>query len=161
MNGVEERRVPVRVAGFNVVELVGGLILIVAGASAAIVAQRYGLGTARNVGPGMFPMLLGATLALLGLGVVIEGRTSSTLLPQIPWRPIITISLGLAAFGFLVERAGAIAAVVSLIFLAGLAEEKFRPVTLIAIAAVTVGFTAMLGWAFYGALTLDLLPRSR
>jgi hypothetical protein len=161
MTDIEDTRKPVRIAGFNVVELVGGMALVIAGISAAIVAQGYGLGTARNVGPGMFPMLLGATLALIGVGVVLEGRTSATLLPEIPWRPIIAISLGLAAFGLLVERAGAIAAVASLIFLAGLAEKKLRLVTLAGIAVVTVGFTAVLGWAFYGALTLDLLPRSR
>jgi hypothetical protein len=161
MNDAGEARRPVHIAGFNAVELVGGLVLVTLGAAAAIVSHRYGLGTMRNVGPGMFPMLLGATLALLGLGVVLEGRTSTTVLPRIPWRPIIMISAGLAAFGLLVERAGALAAVVSLIFLSGLADDRFRPVTLAAIAVATVGFTAMLGWAFYGALTLDLLPRSR
>ena len=152
---------PIRVAGINVIELVGGLALVAVGLGAAYMALDFGLGTRRNVGPGMLPMLLGVVLAIVGLAVIVEGRTSTAQLPYVAWRPIIAICAGLAAFGFLVERAGAVAALVALIGLTALAETTLRLKTTILITLALLVVTAGLSWAFYGAMTLDLLPRSR
>ena len=157
----DNQKMPVRTAGFNVIELTGGLVIVGIGIATVIASHSFGLGTARNVGPGALPMLIGGLLVVLGVGIILEGRTSLTPMPDLPWRALLSISLGLTAFGLLIERAGAIAAIAALIFLSSFAEQKFRPVAIIGISMFAIGFAALLSWAFYGALTLDLLPRSR
>ena len=149
---------PVRIAGFNVVELVGGGVLSAVGIAAAIASANYGLGTLRQVGPGMFPMCLGIVLALMGVAVIFDGRRSMSVAPRAPWRPILAICAGLAAFGLLVERMGAIAAIVGLVVLVGFAEPKSRPKTLAGIALAAIAFMSVLAWAFYGAVNIQLLP---
>lgn len=154
----EPERRPVRIAGFNVVELVGGAILSLVGIAAAVASADYGLGSLRQVGPGMFPMCLGIVLALMGVAVIFDGRRSMSVAPKAPWRPILAICAGLAAFGLLVEEMGAVAAIVGLVVLVGFAEPKYRPKTLAGIALAAIIFMAILAWAFYGAVNIQLLP---
>lgn len=157
----DNQPMPIRIAGFNVIELTAGLVIIGIGIATIIASQSFGLGTTRNVGPGALPMLIGGLLVVMGAGVILEGRTSLTPMPEVPWRALLSISLGLGAFGLLIERAGAIAAIAALIILSSFAEQKFRPVAVVGISVFAIGFAALLSWAFYGALTIDLLPRSR
>ena len=151
-------RQPVRLAGFNVVELVGGAVMSLTGVAAAVAASTYGLGTARAVGPGLFPLCLGVVLAVMGVAVIFEGRTSTALPPKVPWRPILSITAGLIAYGLFVERLGAFAAVVALIVCAGFAEPRFRPGSTLGVALACCAFMAALAWAFWGAITIRLLP---
>ena len=50
-----------------------GLLLIAVGTLAVAIAHDYPLGTARRMGPGYFPIVLGALLVLFGIYVLVKG----------------------------------------------------------------------------------------
>ena len=50
-----------------------GLMLIVIGAAAIFVARSYPFGTALRMGPGYFPVMLGALLILFGVAILAVG----------------------------------------------------------------------------------------
>jgi hypothetical protein len=154
----EEERVPHRIAGFNTLELAAGLIILVLGVIVAAESLTYPFGTLRNVGPAIFPMLLGIILAALGLTIIFEGRVSLAVAPAVPWRAILAICASLASFALLIDRAGAYVAIFALIFLAGLADRTFRPVTLLIVAFCLCAFVTALVMGFRGIVNIDLLP---
>lgn len=153
-----ESGVVIRVAGFNVVDLAGGAILVLLGLAAAWEASGYGLGSLANIGPGFFPMMLGFVLAGFGVAVMLEGQLSTATLPPLPYRALASIAGGLLLFGLLLERAGAFVAIAALIGVSGLAERRIRPLHLLGIAIVLCLFMALLSYFFHGVVTVDLLP---
>ncbi len=50
-----------------------GLLLIAIGAVAMLIARNYPFGTALRMGPGYFPIVLGALLILFGLYILASG----------------------------------------------------------------------------------------
>ena len=50
-----------------------GLMLIVIGAAAILVARNYPFGTALRMGPGFFPVMLGGLLIVFGLTILAIG----------------------------------------------------------------------------------------
>jgi len=153
-----ENREPHRVAGFNTLELGAGLVVLALGLLVIVEARSYPWGTMRNVGPGIFPTLLGIVLSGLGLAVIAEGRLSRAIAPQVPWRAILAICAALASFAFLIDRAGAFVSIFALIFIAGVAERRFRPLMLLCVALGLCAFTAALVLGFRGIVNMDLLP---
>ena len=153
-----EGQPPHRVAGFNTLELAAGIIVFAAGVVVALESLSYQMGSLRNVGPGIFPLLLGLVLAALGLAVVLEGRISDAVAPAVPWRAILAICASLGSFALLIDRAGAYVSIFTLIFLAGLAERDFRPKTLAAVALSLCAFITALVLGFRGIVNMDLLP---
>lgn len=150
---------PRRIKGFNVLDLIGGGLLVGLGVAVVIIASRYSLGSLRNIGPGMFPLLLGVVVVALGFAVMLEGRVSNARLARVPVRAALSISAGLGAYAFLIQPAGAIAAIFALILLGGLAEQRPRFVELILLASGLTAFMAIMLWAFPGMMPVTLLPR--
>lgn len=149
---------PRRIGGFNTVELTAGVIVLITGIYVVIESLSYPFGSLQNVGPAVFPMLLGIILAALGLGIVFEGRIATTISPKIPYRAILAICAGLAAFAFLIDRAGAFISIFALVFLSGLAEKPFRPVPLLGVVVGLCLFITVLVLGFRGIVNISLLP---
>lgn len=147
-----------RIAGINTLELAAGLIIFALGVIIAVESLTYPFGTLRNVGPAIFPMLLGIILAMLGLTITFEGRVSLAVAPAIPWRAILAICASLASFALLIDSAGAYVAIAALVFLAGLADRPFRPVTLLIVSICLCVFITALVMGFRGIVNIDLLP---
>src|ERR1700761_5098397 len=55
----------------------GGALMMAIGLSTAYVGTGYGVGTFSRMGPGFFPAVLGAMLALVGLGIAVNGKATS------------------------------------------------------------------------------------
>jgi putative tricarboxylic transport membrane protein len=158
MTNPDEPKTPHKFAGFNVVELAAGVVVLVAGLVVALESITYPMGTMRNVGPGIFPTLLGIILAMLGIAVIFEGRASQAVAPKVPWRALLAVCASLGSFALLIDRAGAFVAIFSLIFLAGLADKTFRPFTLCCVACGLCAFITALVMGFRGIVNIDLLP---
>src|SRR5947209_3698433 len=84
-----------------------GALMIATGGTAIAIARDYAFGTALRMGPGYFPIVLGAMLIVFGLyflatglmrGEKIEGSWSL--------RALVIVPLSLVLFGVLIERAG-------------------------------------------------------
>ena len=154
----EDTKPPHRIAGFNTLELAAGFLIFAVGLIVAVESLSYPFGSLRNVGPAIFPMLLGIILAALGLAIVFEGRVSLAVAPRVPWRAVLAICAALGAFALLIDSAGAYVAIFALIFLSGFADRPYRPVTLFCVALSLCAFITALVMGFRGIVNIDLLP---
>jgi hypothetical protein len=123
-------------------DLIGGILLIIAGGFAAIYAQRYALGTMRNMGPGFFPTMLGIGLTLMGAIIATSSLRRSGTLPTLKLRELGLVLLGIVCFALLLRGAGLVVATLVTVVVCSLAdrETQWRARVLIAasIAALTV-----------------------
>jgi hypothetical protein len=104
-----------------------GLLYVAFGAAALWIARDYPIGSAGRMGPGYFPMALSALLIGLGAFIFIKGLTrEGAPLGQFAWRGAFLVIGATVAFGYLLERAGVIVALLVLIFGSALASVKFR-----------------------------------
>lgn len=119
--------------------LAGGLLFAALGLAAAVAAWGYSIGTPGNMGPGFFPVLLGALLALLGLlnaATALRGAPAGAENARIGRS--LMLPLGIFVFGLLVERAGVIASTLALVACVWLAGFGFKLWEIVAVAAVLV-----------------------
>jgi uncharacterized membrane protein len=104
-----------------------GLLLIAVGAGAILVARDYPFGTALRMGPGYFPVMLGALLILFGLAILAAGlRRGERIAGSWSLRAIFVLPLSLVLFGLLMQHAGFVPAMLVLIFGAAAAGSEFR-----------------------------------
>ena len=101
------------------------------------------------MGPGYVPLVLGGSLALLGMAVIGTGvsrwRASGEPLTEeshhgaVPWRAIALLTASIFVFGAGVDPLGLVPALLVTTFLAGLAD---RDNSVLAAAVIAVGLTA-------------------
>jgi putative Ca2+/H+ antiporter (TMEM165/GDT1 family) len=121
----------------------GGLIVLV-GLGTVLEARTYNTGTLTHMGPGFFPMMLGA--ALIIVGVMIAGSATAAraddgtlVLPQPEWRGWLCIIAGPILFIVLGHYGGLIPATFSCVFVAALGDRSATVKgSLILAVAVTV-----------------------
>jgi hypothetical protein len=125
-----------------------GAMLIAIGIAAIFIAKDYPFGTALRMGPGYFPIMLGAILTLFGLYLVVQGiRSSETVEGNWSLRALVVVPLSLVLFGVLMDRAGFIPAIVVLIFGSAAAGTEFKLVEVALLTVVlTVFCTAVFIW---------------
>lgn len=117
----------------NYRDLLGGCILLLIGGGVALISVgTMRLGTFQNMGPGFFPTALGLILAAFGVMIAIpawfrEGEA----MQAIQWRSTFCVLASLAAFALVQRLLGIIPATALLIFVAHLAEPKFKPLSLL------------------------------
>jgi hypothetical protein len=136
-------------------DVLAGLAFIGFGLAFAVGASRYALGTALNMGPGYFPLLLGAVLIGLGILVIVKGRIAGEVseIGPVPWKAIALIIGALLFFGATIGGLGVVPAVFLTALLAGLAGE--RP-GVVAPVVIAVGLTITCVLIFIVALQLRL-----
>src|SRR5688500_15944975 len=93
------------------------------------------------MGPGFFPLVLGAILVLLGVLIVGSGfvaeREEEVGSP--PWRAIVLLTLAFILFGLTIRNLGVVGALFVSILLAALASERIGTLGALVIAtALTV-----------------------
>jgi len=117
----------------------GGVMLIAIGIAAIVIAKDYPFGTALRMGPGYFPVMLGAILVLFGLYLGVKGVLSSDRIAG-NWslRALVIVPLSLILFGVLMDHAGFIPAIVVLIFGSAAAGTEFK---LVEVALLTIVLT--------------------
>jgi len=130
-----------------------GLMLIAIGAVAIFIARDYTFGTSLRMGPGYFPIVLGALLILFGLYIAAQGLRSGAekIEGSLSLRALIILPLSLALFGLLIDRAGFIPALMVLIFGSAMASTQFR---LVEVLLFTAFLTALCAVVFVWALGL-------
>jgi hypothetical protein len=118
-----------------------GVMLIAIGVLAVTIARNYPFGTSLRMGPGYFPSLLGGLLVLGGLHLLVKGLRSSDMIES-GWslRALILVPLSLVLFGFLMDRAGFIPALMVLIFGSAAAGKEFN---LVEVLVLAVGLTIL------------------
>lgn len=131
-----------------------GVIYIVIGLGAVALAQEYRMGTAFKMGPGYFPVVLGALLAVIGVVSIIRSllRVGEPI-GAFAIKGLILVVAGVALAGYLFRNAGMIVALPLLIMITAYASIKFSWRASIALA---VGLTAFCILVFAYGLGLPL-----
>jgi hypothetical protein len=123
--------------------LAGGIFVVIGGAF-VVGSLGYELGTPLRMGPGYFPLLVGAIVAGLGLAIVLKGLIAGEVIAfgAVPWRAVVAIVLALLFFGFTVEGLGFVPASAVTALLTTLASSRVRPLRAVLVAAgLTVAST--------------------
>jgi hypothetical protein len=123
--------------------LAGGIFVLIGGAF-LVGSLGYELGTPLRMGPGYFPLLVGAITVVLGLAIVVKGLIAGEVLSfgVIPWRAVIAITLAVLFFGFTVRRLGFVPASAVTALLTTMASTRVPLVKAMAVAAgLTVAAT--------------------
>jgi len=104
-----------------------GVMYLLFGGAALLLARDYGMGSASRMGPGYFPMVLGGLLVLFGaIAFVRSFVRPGEAIGAIGWKPIILVSAGTVAFALLVKPAGLLIALVALILISASGSAKFK-----------------------------------
>jgi hypothetical protein len=130
-------------------DFLAGLMFIVIGSTAMIIARDYPFGSALRMGPGYFPSVLGGILVVFGIWTLVIG-----LMRQEPvkrtWsvRALIVLPITALVFGYMMENAGFVPALLVLTIMSALASPKFKWVEQ---SILAVGLTVLsVGLFIYG-----------
>jgi hypothetical protein len=132
-------------------EILAGLLFIAVGIGYATTAySQLTIGTADNMGPGYFPLLLASALVVIGVIVALKGlREAPQIFGRIPWRGVILVSAAPVLFALTLPGLGFVPATFFTTFTATLASREATLkrsfvtsaiVTVISIAVFVYGF---------------------
>jgi hypothetical protein len=142
--------------------MVGGGVLVLFGTLFTAYALVYlTLGTFAQMGPGLFPALIGAILAGIGafmLATEIARSRSPARRPvsaweRVEWRSLAAVVGAMAAFALLISSFGLVPAIVALVAVASLAGDRVRPLSVI---GLSVGLLVTVYLVFILALDLPV-----
>jgi hypothetical protein len=119
-----------------------GLFFIAAALGFMLMSRQYSMGNMHRMGPALFPTLVGALLA--GLGLIITGRSFAIDGPPVPRfhaRPILVSLIAIALFGVALAHLGLIAAVAVLVAVGAVASSESKPLEVAGLIAVLIVFS--------------------
>nr|AER23919.1 hypothetical protein var040 [Variovorax sp. HH01] len=91
-------------------DLLGGLLMTAAGIFFAVYGGSYNFGSASRMGPGYFPVVLGWTLAVLGLLVALPAWWRQGAGVTVQWRNLGWTIVSLVVFAWTMPRLGVVVA---------------------------------------------------
>ena len=98
------------------------------GLGAILHGMTYQMGTLSRMGPGFFPVWLGAILALMGVAIVAGAAAAEPRIEEkrgpMHWRAWILIPLSIVAFIVLGNYGGLLPATFALVFISALADRQ-------------------------------------
>ena len=136
-------------------------MFVVIGLGFALGAMTYGIGSANQMGPGSFPLVLGLSLAGLGAFIAARGLADGEEGPigTVPWRAVALLVGAVIVFGLTVRSLGLAPATFLAAFMSALASRR---TTLPIAVVIAVGLTvvSVLVFVFALSLRLPLFPSS-
>jgi len=96
---------------------------IAIGVTAVAISSGYTIGTARSMGPGYFPLMLGLLMLVAGTGIALFEARSLAQKPLV--RAPLAILSAIAAFALIIERFGLAPAVLAAVLISSAARPDF------------------------------------
>ena len=104
-----------------------GVLFIVLGGGAALIALDYSFGTAGRMGPGYFPRWLGLLLALLGVVLIVRSlKLDGEKLSFPTFVPLGVVLASVFVFGIAVNVLGLVIATILLVVISSMASHEYR-----------------------------------
>jgi len=97
--------------------------------AAIVLGRKYPVGTPASMGPGMFPIILGACLGLLGLTCSVRAMRPGkpvAHIARVQPRPLLLVLGSVVVYGVALPRLGLVAASMLLVVISRLAAPGFR-----------------------------------
>ena len=139
-------------------DAVSALAILGLGLFAIVEALGYRLGELRNIGPGAFPLIVGALLVLSGFLIIAEGlgrlnADEANSEGSASLRVLAFVCAALFAFAYMMPRFGTVPAIVVCVVLAAQADGSLRMWQVLALAT---GMAAFCTIVFVTLLNLPL-----
>jgi hypothetical protein len=135
----------------------GGALMLLTGLGAVYAGLEYKVGTLTQMGPGFFPVAVGAVLAFMGILIALGARKAvpehedSYQPPE--WRGWICITASLGAFIVLGKYGGLLPATFGVVFISALGD---RENTVKQAALLALGLCVVAVVVFWWALRMQL-----
>ena len=131
-----------------------GLLFIGIAALFIALASQYRFGEANRMGPGYFPIMVGALLAVLGTIVAARALAfDGPPLERFHARPLLVTLLAVALFGLALDKLGLVAAIAVLVMVSAYADREVSLLRSAALAVLLILFSVA---AFVWLLGLPL-----
>lgn len=119
----------------------GGILALLGLGVAGYAGTLYDFGSLRRMGPGFFPVVLGLSLAALGLVIAIPALNRAGKTQSFAWRETVGIVGAVLLFGLFLERLGIVVTTAGTLFLATLVAPRggiaWRLVLTLAVTGLT------------------------
>jgi hypothetical protein len=135
-----------------------GLFFIAVAVGFMLLSQQYSMGNMHRMGPALFPTLVGALLA--GLGLIIAARSFAIDGPPVPRlqaRPILISIVAISLFGAVLAHFGLVAAVAVLVAVAAFASSESKPLEVAGLIVLLIVFSVGV-FAWLLGLPIPLWP---
>jgi hypothetical protein len=113
-----------------------GAIFIAVGVAAVGFGREISMGTATKMGPGYFPTILGALLALIGAALVVRALfTRGVAIGGFALRPLVLVLGATVGFGLVIRGAGLVVSLAALVLVSAAASRlvRWRPALFLAV----------------------------
>ena len=140
-------------------DILGGLVMVGVGLFAVIHAQRYELGELQRMGPGYFPVALGALLAILGVFIMIPAFFRPGTSIKVEWSSLIWVTIGIVAFGLLLDKLGLVLTSALMVILTSMPALDMGWKTRIILAAIVALITYLI-FSFGLGMVIPVWPWS-
>jgi hypothetical protein len=100
-------------------------MLLAIGAFGAIYGYlTLDIGTPQRMGPGLMPVALSVLLIVFGIIVTITALRTSTLIPPISWRPMLTVTASVLGFALSAKSLGLVPAILIVLIVSSTADGR-------------------------------------
>lgn len=120
----------------NTAEIVGALCVCAFGLYVLGLGLTYDIGTLARLGPGLFPVMIGAAIVVLGLALLVAAPGMERMSLQINWRAFGMLTLAVVIFPLVAMHFGFLPAAAATIMLSLGAEPRLRLVTMLAMIVI-------------------------
>jgi hypothetical protein len=132
-------------------DIEAGILFTLFGAVTAAMSLQYPLGTIAMMGPGMFPLILGVFLTIIGLMILASGIfVGGEDIRHLPLKPALLIAASLLVFAFLALSVGLLVAIPAQVFVALWASEHFTLKRAVLLSAGLLAFCYVVFIYFLG-----------
>ncbi|SIT45657.1 putative tripartite tricarboxylate transporter(TTT) family, TctB (4TM) subunit [Paraburkholderia piptadeniae] len=148
---MKNRRSIFRLTAYNQDYYGGGLLLLL---GLVVVAEgwTYEVGSLNQMGPGFFPVALGAILAIIGMAIAAGARREQDTSEsadddfQPEWRGWICIVVGVVAFVVLGKYSGLLPASFAVVFISALGDRENTILSALCLATGICLFSVIVFW---------------
>jgi hypothetical protein len=122
----------------NTRDIAAGLLFLIAGLHFAIMSQlTLRMGTALQMGPGYFPLVLGVILSLLGIAIIVVAlRSAPVSFGSVSWRGVALVTASIIYFAATIRGLGVAFGLGGAVLLAALSTDKNSLLQSVMIAVV-------------------------
>ncbi|MEJ1978683.1 MAG: tripartite tricarboxylate transporter TctB family protein [Acetobacteraceae bacterium] len=128
----------------------GGALMVLLGLGAMLQGSHYRVGTVGHMGPGFFPMALGAILAFVGLCLIVAARlaapAAASARPAPEWRAWILICLSIVTFAVVGTYGGLLPATFAIVFISALADRSNTILNALVLSLAIEGVCVVVFW---------------
>lgn len=106
-------------------DIAGGAMIAMIGIVASYMAiTGMNIGNLGRIGPGMFPVIIGVLLTIIGIFILVPGFVRSGGVIHLNIRPLLFVTASMILFGLTIEPLGIVPSVIIVVVVASLADPK-------------------------------------